>query len=147
MKKFWKRRVDDYIVIASTSSDSVDDSIILNPVTLGGGLNSSPVVFQYQSSRRGNVDKISTVIDARSEHSNKIMSSVSCGNTASKRSVSRSVARDIAGSKGTLRKAYKYCSHSIYVVASSVDGLLTTCSDSLCVQADDESTFASLSIL
>mmetsp|Transcript_13292 Transcript_13292/g.22682 ORF Transcript_13292/g.22682 Transcript_13292/m.22682 type:complete len:157 (-) Transcript_13292:113-583(-) len=141
MKKFWKRRGR----ADSAASTSVADSDILNPVTLRGEDNSSPVVFQHQSSNKEADDNVSQANDLSTEDSTTIDDSTTVVSTVVTRKTNVTEAncnRDVANVKRKAVKAYSCFSGSIYTVASSMDFLLTSCSDKVFVDVnDDESTY------
>ena len=119
MKNFWKKRRDD----GSTLS-SIGDSKFLNPVTLKGH-DRQEVVFKYTSSNEGADDN---EFPADNAAINQSVCNARCTdvNTTDRRKV--------------VMKAYSCCSGSIFVVASLMDRLLNSCSDTLCVENNEDET-------
>jgi len=148
MKKFWKRRGRNI----STTSSSVDDSEILNPITLiGEGSNCSPIVFQNQSlGKEGADDNVSSANDADTLGCTTIATSNTSCNTNFKESFCKALDKDVSNCKRKVVNAYNCCSSSIFAVAATMDRFLTACSDSICDQNNEdettyETTYASLS--
>jgi hypothetical protein len=139
LKKFWKRRGRGRDISLCTTSTSADDSEFHNTTTLPGvDTDCSPEVFQYLSSDKEGADD-----NVASSHDTNTLD---CTATTTSNKDDKPPDKDVSNYKSKAVKAYNWVSGAIFAVASSMDWLLTACSDRVCVQAnEDETTYASLS--
>ena len=159
MKKFFrKRRKNDG---GSVTSSAIEDTDIVNSAdaavetALEGDAEkiSSPLVSKHKSSNKIAKAADDNVAEANEEAT--VASSDESG-TIHTPLASISVKDSAKGSRRTektkesvvskAKNAYNCFSGSIYTVATGMDNLLTTCSNTCCVPVEDESQFNSRSM-
>jgi len=145
MKKFWKRRGgrDRNAPLAADVSNDLQREFLKQVALAREEENSSPAPvvstrepvahYKRQSSYKSVDDNVSESNDADTLESTTIDSF-----TVSTRKPP--IAESLTNYKTKAVKAYSCFSGSIYSVATGMDTLLTSCSNTCCVQINDETT-------